>query len=90
MKFCRRGEVISFAQLKENEAEFLELVAHADNPVTKKPLSEVGFPKRAVVGAIIRGTQVIIPRGDTQVEDGDRVVVFALPNAVEAVEKLFS
>jgi trk system potassium uptake protein TrkA len=90
MKFCRRGEIISFAQLKENDAEFLELVAHADDPVTKKPLSEVGFPKRAVVGAIIRGTQVIIPRGDTQVEDGDRVVVFALPNAVEAVEKLFS
>jgi trk system potassium uptake protein TrkA len=90
MKFCRKGEIISFAQLKENEAEFLELVAHADNRVVKKPLADLNFPKGAIVGTIIRGSQVIIPRGDTQVEDGDRVVVFALPNAVEAVEKMFS
>jgi trk system potassium uptake protein TrkA len=43
-----------------------------------------------VVGSIIRGSKVIIPRGDTQVQAGDRVVVFALPKAVEAVEKMFS
>ncbi len=90
MKFCRRGEIVSFSQLKENEAEFLELVAHADNPVVKKPLADLNFPKEAVVGAIIRGSQVVIPRGDSQVEAGDRVVVFALPQAVEAVEKMFS
>jgi trk system potassium uptake protein TrkA len=90
MKFCRRGEIVSFAQLKENEAEFLELVAHGDDPVVKKPLAELNFPKGAVVGSIIRGATVIIPRGDTQVQAGDRVVVFALPKAVEAVEKMFS
>jgi trk system potassium uptake protein TrkA len=90
MKFCRRGEIVSFAQLKENEAEFLELVAHGDNPVVRKPLSDLNFPKGAVVGSIIRGSKVIIPRGDTQVQAGDRVVVFALPKAVEAVEKMFS
>lgn len=90
MKFCRRGEIVSFAQLKENEAEFLELVAHADNAITRKPLTDLNFPKGAIVGAIIRGKDVVIPRGDTQVADGDRVVVFALPEAVEAVEKLFS
>jgi Trk K+ transport system NAD-binding subunit len=33
---------------------------------------------------------VVSPRGDSQVEAGDRVVVFALPQAVEAVEKMFS
>ncbi len=90
MKYVRRGEILSFAQLKENEAEFLELVAHADNPVVRKPLVEINFPRGAVVGSIIRGSEVIIPRGDTQVRDGDRVVVFALPDAVEAVEKMFS
>jgi len=90
MRYVRRGEILSFAQLKENEAEVLELVAHADTPVVKKPLLEVAFPRGAVVGSIIRGSEVIIPRGDTQVRDGDRVVVFALPKAVEAVEKMFS
>jgi trk system potassium uptake protein TrkA len=90
MKFCRRGEIVSFAQLKENEAEFLELVAHGDNPVVRKPLAQLNFPKGAVVGAIIRGSKVLIPRGMTQVQEGDRVVVFALPKAVDAVQKMFS
>ncbi len=90
MKFCRRGEILSFSQLKENEAEFLELLAHADTPVTRKALSDLSFPRGAVVGSIIREGKVIIPRGDTRVQDGDRVVVFALPQAVEAVEKMFS
>ena len=90
LKFCRRGEIVSFAQLKDNEAEFLELVAHADNAIVRKPISEMNFPEQAVVGAIIRSKEVIIPRGKTKVEPGDRVVVFALPQAVESVEKLFS
>jgi trk system potassium uptake protein TrkA len=90
MKFVRRGDILGFAQLKENEAELLELVAHADNPITKRPLVDLDFPESAVVGSIIRGKKVYTPRGDTQIEDGDRVVVFALPDAVEAVQKLFS
>jgi len=90
MKYCRRGEIDSFAQLKDNEAELLELVAHADTSIVRKPLSDTSFPSGAVVGSIIRGQDVLIPRGDTRVEAGDRVVVFALPQTVEAVEKMFS
>jgi trk system potassium uptake protein TrkA len=90
MKYCRRGEIVSFAQLKDNEAELLELVAHADTSVVRKPLSDLSFPSGAVVGSIIRGGEVLIPRGDTRVEPGDRVVVFALPQTVDAVEKMFS
>jgi trk system potassium uptake protein TrkA len=90
MRYVRRGEIISFAQLKENEAEALELVAHSDSRIVKKPLVELNFPRNAVIGALIRGRHVIIPRGDTQIEPGDRVVVFALPDAVESVEKLFA
>jgi trk system potassium uptake protein TrkA len=90
MKFVRRGEIISFAQLKDNEAEALELVAHADSKIAGTPLAKVAFPDDAVIGAIIRGSKIIVPRGDTVIEDGDRVVVFALPSAAGAVGKLFA
>ncbi|MFQ5599974.1 MAG: Trk system potassium transporter TrkA [Candidatus Krumholzibacteriia bacterium] len=86
----RKGEVLSFAQLKENDAEALEMLARRGTPVVKRPLKKLNIPHGAVVGSIIRGTEVIVPRGDTQVEEGDRVVVFALPAAVDAVEKIFS
>jgi trk system potassium uptake protein TrkA len=90
MKYFRKGEILSFAQLKENDAEALELLASSATRVVKRPLKKLSIPKGAIVGSIIRGNRVIVPRGDTQVEEGDRVVVFALPEAIEAVEKIFS
>ena len=56
----------------------------------KRTLGKLGVPKGAVVGAIIRGAQVIVPRGNTQVLEGDRVVVFALPDAIEEVQRIFT
>ncbi|MCA9754560.1 MAG: Trk system potassium transporter TrkA [Candidatus Eisenbacteria bacterium] len=89
MKHFRRGEILSFAQLKETDAEALEFLAQDGCRALKRPLQKLGLPKNAVVGAIIRGTQVIVPRGDTQIKEGDRVVVFALHDAIEQVEKVF-
>jgi Trk K+ transport system NAD-binding subunit len=37
----------------------------------------------------MRDDRLVIPRGDTRVEEGDRVVVFALPGALDALDKLF-
>jgi trk/ktr system potassium uptake protein len=88
--YFRKGQVLSFAQLKENDAEALELLARAKTHVVKCPLRKLQMPKGSIIGAIVRGAEVIIPRGDTQIEEGDRVVVFALPSAVEAVQKMFA
>jgi trk system potassium uptake protein TrkA len=41
------------------------------------------------VGGIIRGGESFIAVGHTQIEPYDRVAVFALPDAVKDVDKLF-
>ena len=43
-----------------------------------------------LVGAIVRGDEVIIPRGDTVIKPKDQVVIFAAASAVKSVEKLFA
>ena len=49
------------------------------------------FPLIGVlIGAIVRGGQVITPRGDTVIQAKDRVVLFAAAEAVRKVEDLFS
>jgi len=47
------------------------------------------FWPSAILGAVTRNNEVIIPSGDTQLQAGDRVVIFSLPKAVADVEKLF-
>jgi trk system potassium uptake protein TrkA len=89
MKYIRRGEVVSVATLKESQAEIIEIIAAAHSPVTGRPLRELKFPDDAIIGTMVRGEEIIIPDGNSVVQPGDKVIVFALPDAIEDVEKLF-
>ena len=49
----------------------------------------MGFPRNAIVGGVIRGSESFIAVGDTVIEPYDRVAVFALPEAVKEVDRFF-
>ena len=56
----------------------------------KKPLKEVKFPQGAIIGAVVRHQEVVIPRGDDVVSAGDHVIVFTLQKAIRKVERAMS
>lgn len=86
----RRGRIMQVARIGETGAEAREYVASQGGALVGKPLKDVGMPKDAIVGAIFREGSFQIARGDSVVEPGDHVVILALPNAVDKVEKLFT
>lgn len=88
-RFIHRGEVVSVATLRGIDAEAIELIAQEKSKIVKKPLSRLHFPDGAIIGAVTRNGNVFVPVGDTQIEPGDKAVVFALPSAVGAVEEMF-
>jgi trk system potassium uptake protein len=53
-------------------------------------VKKVGFPAQAHVAAIVRGDQVVLPRGDDTLEANDQVLVFTLTEAVDKLERLFA
>lgn len=55
-----------------------------------KPLKEADLPEGMVIGAVVRGDEVISPRGNTIILAKDRVVVFATSDIITQVEKMFS
>jgi trk system potassium uptake protein TrkA len=89
LKFIRRGTVVSVASIPGIAAEVIELIAGEGARITKKPLRELGFPKDAIVGAVMRNDKVLIPVGDSKLQAGDKVVLFALPSDIHEVEELF-
>lgn len=89
LRYVRRGDVKSVATLKGIEAEALELQVGAGAPGIDTPLAQLEIPEGAVIGAIIRNGEVIMPRGADVVRAGDRVVVFAMPGAITRIERLF-
>ena len=84
-----KRQIHSVTRLAESEAEIIELEAALDSKACHKTLRELKFPKNALVGAILRDGNTQIPGGDTVIEPGDRVVIYALPDAIRSIEKLF-
>jgi trk system potassium uptake protein len=89
LRFVRKGEVIDVALLASG-AEMIELRVPEGCRVAGRPLSEVGFPDGAIVGAVLRDGDVVIPTGKEILRAGDDAVVFTVEDAVEEVENLFA
>jgi trk system potassium uptake protein TrkA len=90
LQYIRRGKIISVAPLKGEHAEAIEAEALDTSDIVNVPLSKVKFPKGAIVGAIVRGEEIIIPRGDSVINPKDRLIIFALEKVIPKLEKLLT
>ncbi|NLJ27891.1 MAG: Trk system potassium transporter TrkA [Deltaproteobacteria bacterium] len=86
LQHVRRGKVISAVSLKE-EAEVLEAIALESSGIVGKPLKNLHFPKGAIVLAILRGDQSMIPTGDTVVLPQDNVIILSTRKNIPRVER---
>lgn len=88
-KMTLSSKVRFIKYMSGTSAEVLEYVVSPGSKITKGPLMDIDFPENAVVGGLIRDNESMIAVGSTHIVAGDRVVVFALPEAVKEVDKMF-
>ncbi len=87
LQYVRRGRVLSAMTLKWEEAEVLEAVAMETSDIVGKPLRQISFPKGALVVAIMREVEVIIPTGDSVILPEDRIIILSTRQGIPQVEK---
>lgn len=90
LQHIRRGKVLSAISLKGEQAEAMEVLALETSDIVDKPLKRIHFPKGAMVAGIIRRNQIIIPTGDSVIEPGDRIIIFAQRKAINGIEKILA
>ena len=88
-KFTLSDKVRSVRYMSGTNAEVLEYTAAPGSKITKAPLKDLTFPANAIIGGVIRGGEGFIAVGTTHIEAYDRVAVFALPDSVKEIDKLF-
>lgn len=88
-RYVRKGQVQAVTSINGVDAEVIEFVVHRENQLTRKALKDLHFPKSALVGGVIRGEESLIPDGNFRFQVDDKVIVFALPEAIAKVENLF-
>ncbi|MFC7020201.1 MULTISPECIES: Trk system potassium transporter TrkA [Haloarcula] len=77
-RFTHEHQAENVAIIESDRAEVLEIEVDGDSVLVDRPIRDsVGdLPNGVVIGAITRDGELVIPRGDTVVHEGDHVVVF--------------
>lgn len=90
LRYVRKGDIVSITSIAEGKAEIIEARVGDNSQLLNKPLMETKMPHSSLIGTIIRGSQVIIPRGLDKVYKDDRLIIFTLRESIKNVERLIT
>ena len=71
-------------------ADVAEFTVKAGSKITKHPVKDLGLPKGATIGGLIRQGEGVVVMGNTLIQPGDHVVVFCLNMMIKKIEKYFN
>lgn len=90
LQHVRRGRIHSVHTLREGFGELIEAEALETSGLINVPLKLAKLPEGVTVGAIVRNGTVFTGVANAVIQPKDRVVLFAPPEAIRKVERLFS
>lgn len=88
LRFIQGSKRVISSQLIQGQAEMIEIIAESHMKLIHKPISALDLPDGVIIAAIHRGTDVIIPNGDTEIKKDDRVIIICLLSDLPDLEKL--
>lgn len=88
LRFVQGGKKVLSSQLIQGQAEMVEILAGRHMAILNTPLREMNLPEGALIAAIHRGGNVLIPDGNAEIVEGDRVLIICLLSELSALEAL--
>jgi trk system potassium uptake protein TrkA len=74
LRHVRHRSVSALYTLREDFGEVIEATAQKGSRLVSGKLGQVGLPPGMLIGAVVRGDEVIIPTTETTVHPGDNVI----------------
>lgn len=82
-------DIINLMSLAQGRVNVTEITLASDSPALGMSLSELALPQNSLVASIIRGDQVIVPRGASRLALYDHLLVVTEPgNHGEVIRRL--
>lgn len=88
IRFVQGSKKVLSSQLIQGQAELMEIIATPHMKILETPLKDLELPDGIIFAAIHRGSDVIIPHGDTEILEDDRVILLSLLSDISATENL--
>ena len=89
LRHVRHGRIRNVYSVGDAEAEVIEAQVLGTSAIAGKRVRDTHLPEGAIIGAIQKGRQLVIPRAETVIAEGDNVTIFAMAEQVPQVERLF-
>lgn len=88
LRHVRHGRVQSIYTVGDGAAEVIEAQILSTSPLAGRTLASSRLPEGALIGAMSKGGKMVKLTGRTELQAGDRVVIFALRKDVPEIERL--
>jgi len=89
LRLARELDPLKATPIHGGDLYILEMMVEEDSPVEGKSLAQSKLPPDSIVGAIKRGDKTVIPHGEEEFQEDDRILFFVKKEEINAVEDLF-
>ena len=93
LSHVRKADIVGVSSLRRGVAEAIEAVAHGDESTSRvvgRVIDEIKLPPGTIIGAVVRGNDVMIANDNLRIEQGDHVIMFLTDKKfITDVERLF-
>ncbi|NCA80266.1 MAG: Trk system potassium transporter TrkA [Sphingobacteriia bacterium] len=87
LKYVRGRALLSMAMLLGGQAEIMEFLIDNSMKIINKPISQLSIPSGIIFAALVKKDEMIIPKGSTVIEPGDKLIAFCMSALLPKLEK---
>jgi amino acid transporter len=88
--YLDRPGIAQLIEIEGGVANLLDVRVPEGGAVVGRLIQEIDIPEECVVAAVIRDGTFVVPRGHTEIREGDHVVVVGPPSAAQRAHNVFS
>jgi len=83
------GDIVKLLTLKRGKLTVAEINVTADSPVVGKAIKDLKLPSECVLTSIVRGSQIIFPKGESVLQAEDSIIALTTPENEKELKKVF-
>lgn len=72
-------EITNLIPVGEGKVNITEVRLQPTSPVVGKTLRDLSLPEGSLIAVVLRDGEAVVPRGNTELQAGDRIVLITLP-----------
>ncbi len=89
LEIVRKAHIRTIFSFFEDEVEIVELTVGKDSPVSGKKLKTIDLPRDVLIAFVTKFGEIIVPNGETELEDGDEIGLVTRKDYMGILESIF-